>query len=574
MQTVLRGTFGRFALCAAAALLGLAALATSARADTVDSENGDPITVNDFAAATPSPSQVDIQGADGEIETIQVLLRMTHTSPDDLDIALVSPEGDSEILMSDACGPGDLADGEFIFAASLGPVPTMPDSGPCPPGSYAGSNYAPIDTWADIPGGNPTTANLANFLGENPNGTWGLHVVDDATTDTGSIATWMIRVSTTTGEIVIPGTGSTGIGNPYPSTKTFDTPPGEVITDVNLRMDDFNHMNMDDVDMVLQGPGGQTTIVTSDACGGTELHNRTWIFDDEATEQFEDNNPDGCTSPSPSSVRPVEFGSIESLPAPAPQRPYGSQLSVFDGLQGGEWRLFVNDDVGDDTGFLDSWSVELTTRPAADTGFTNTSAQGAEGKAITFAVMRSESGSLGPAAVDVSIVPGSAGLADLVAPTGTLEFARGETTKTIEVQIEDDGDAERTETFRIALSSPDGDARLADAGEAEVTIAPSDLPPNEFSFGKPVKRRNGTAVLPVAVPAAGALTATNQKIKPASADAPGEGTVDLLLKPSKQAKKQLKNGKKVRVAVEVAFTPTGGERAAKSATVVLKRKGK
>uniref|UniRef100_UPI00260FD3EF tandem-95 repeat protein n=1 Tax=uncultured Azohydromonas sp. TaxID=487342 RepID=UPI00260FD3EF len=69
----------------------------------------DTFTIPDSGAVTPFPSVVTVSGYAGLITNVNVTLSsITHTYPDDLDILLVGPQGQSVLLMSDAGGSGDV----------------------------------------------------------------------------------------------------------------------------------------------------------------------------------------------------------------------------------------------------------------------------------------------------------------------------------------------------------------------------------------------------------------------------------------------------------------------------------
>ncbi len=106
-----------------------------------------------------------------------------------------------------------------------------------------------------------------------------------------------------------------------------------------------------------------------------------------------------------------------------------------------------------------------------------------------------------------------------------------------------------------------------------VVVASGPSASNEFGLGKAKKdKRKGTATLPVNVPGAGALDLSGAKIKPDDAQADGRGEVDLLVKAKGKARKKLKRKGKAKVAVEVTFSPVGGDPATQDDTVKLKRK--
>ena len=257
---------------------------------------------------------------------------------------------------------------------------TLVDDGPCSSGAFLPSNFSPADNWP-LPGpGSLTNTNLNAFNGRDPNGEWKLFALNDVNAvGANTISTWGMEITSATANMVVPATGATsGIANQYPFTKPFDTPDGQVIADLNLQISDFHHQHPADVDMLLQGPTGETVMAMSDACGGTDINtNYDWTFDDEAGLQFGDGSFDNCQQ---NSIRPSDFATPEDMPAPAPARPYGATLSAFDGLQGGTFRLFINDDGGGDTGYIGDWDVAMTTRPAAATGFASSTVATAEGQ--------------------------------------------------------------------------------------------------------------------------------------------------------------------------------------------------
>jgi hypothetical protein len=83
--------------------------------------------------------------------------------------------------------------------------------------------------------------------------------------------------------------------------------------------------------------------------------------------------------------------------------------------------------------------------------------------------------------VDYTTINGTAtSPSDFTAISGTLNFAIGETTKTISVPIIDDIDAENAESFSLSLSNPTGDFYLAESNHT-VNIARSDLAVIGFS---------------------------------------------------------------------------------------------
>jgi hypothetical protein len=93
-----------------------------------------------------------------------------------------------------------------------------------------------------------------------------------------------------------------------------------------------------------------------------------------------------------------------------------------------------------------------------------TQAEGNSGTTIfSFTVTRT--GGTGAFTVDYATDPGTATSGtDFVATSGTLSFAAGENSKTIEVTVNGDTQGEFSETFAVLLSNPTGFAVIADAG--------------------------------------------------------------------------------------------------------------
>jgi subtilisin-like proprotein convertase family protein len=550
------------------ALAALAVFASAASAETFTTTQETDIAIPASGKASPYPSKINVQGGDGTITDINVNLSLSQTFPNDLDIALVSPSGNAEILMSDACGEsGALSNVTFTFDDQAGS--SLSEAGPCSSGTFKPTNFGAGDTW-ESPGPVVSTAQLNNFNGEGPNGNWELFIVDDLSVGGGSgtITSWSVTITTKTAEVIIPATGTSGKAKPYPSEKTFNTPPGKVISDLNLTTNGFFHTFPDDVDMLLVGPRrGANVLAMSDACGSTDIRNFIWIFDDEAAQSMTDNPPDGsfgnCIF---ISVKPSNFETaIDTFPAPAPVGPYGSAMSAFDGLEGGTFKLFVNDDASQDTGFINTWTLGLTTRDAADTGFSVGSVRVEEGGKAVLTVTRTGQTNLGPATINVSTGGAASAGSDYTAPPATLEFARGQATRTIEIPIVDDKVGEATERFNVVLSSPRDDARLNGITSAEVVIGPD----NEFKFGK-LKRnaKKGTAKLFVNVPGPGRLSVAGEQVKKVS-KAVGGGNVGIPIKPKGNAVGVLEDAGSAKLRAKVTFTPTDGSAFSKTKKLKL-----
>ena len=77
--------------------------------------------------------------------------------------------------------------------------------------------------------------------------------------------------------IVMPGTGTIGKANVYPSTVNVSGLSGEVLG-VTATLNGFSHTFADDVDILLVGPGGQSVLLMSDAGGSIDVSDLTLTF--------------------------------------------------------------------------------------------------------------------------------------------------------------------------------------------------------------------------------------------------------------------------------------------------------
>jgi hypothetical protein len=156
------------------------------------------ITVISSGRATPYPSSISVSVAPGSITKVTATLRSIHYSwPDDLDILLVGPAGQTVVLMSDAGANAVLSGVTLTFdddAAS-----GLPDGLFFGSGTFRPTNWEGADTFASPAPSGPYGATLSVFNGTNPNGTWKLFVFDDEDLGDGTIAGgWSLTITSTT----------------------------------------------------------------------------------------------------------------------------------------------------------------------------------------------------------------------------------------------------------------------------------------------------------------------------------------------------------------------------------------
>ncbi len=102
----------------------------------------------------------------------------------------------------------------------------------------------------------------------------------------------------------------------------------------------------------------------SDVGGFNSLSNVTLTFDPTATSLLPD---EGIITSG--SYKATDFETGDFFNTPAPVGPYGTDFSVFNGINpNGTWSLYVVDDVGVDAGTIaGGWSLNIGTASTAPT---------------------------------------------------------------------------------------------------------------------------------------------------------------------------------------------------------------
>jgi subtilisin-like proprotein convertase family protein len=157
--------------------------------------------------SSPYPSAITVSGVSGPVTGVRVsLFDMTHTFPDDIDVLLVGPAGQTVLLMSDAGGGPDITDVDLTFDDGAS---ALPDGSLLVSGVYAPTNFgATADVFPSPAPAGPYGSSLLAAFGTSVNGNWSLFVVDDASADTGSIAGgWQIEVIPSPGAMAMLGLG-------------------------------------------------------------------------------------------------------------------------------------------------------------------------------------------------------------------------------------------------------------------------------------------------------------------------------------------------------------------------------
>jgi subtilisin-like proprotein convertase family protein len=166
----------------------------------VDSENFPTV-------AAPYPSSITVSGLDGLVlSKVTVTLQgLSHQFPSDVSVLLIGPRGQAAIVMSEVGGQRQFSVTNITLtlddeAPNSLPVFTQLSSGTFrPTEGYLALGYPnlPYDFPAPAPHGNSNApALLSVFKNTDPNGTWNLFVVDDASGNSGSISQgWVLNLT-------------------------------------------------------------------------------------------------------------------------------------------------------------------------------------------------------------------------------------------------------------------------------------------------------------------------------------------------------------------------------------------
>jgi subtilisin-like proprotein convertase family protein len=199
---------GKTSLLITVCALGAMVLPAAARADTVtlsQDEGGFGINFDPDSAARGDVYPSTINGPPGTVNDVNVRVQAVHAFLDDLDVALVSPNGTAVHIFSDGCG-GDVDDIQnlrFDDSAFL----FLSDAGPCNESlTYKPSNYDELLDPYPAPGPAGGTLNQLSFFNGGPSGgAWRLFATDDTTGNGGSITVWTMTIDYTP-----PSSGTAG----------------------------------------------------------------------------------------------------------------------------------------------------------------------------------------------------------------------------------------------------------------------------------------------------------------------------------------------------------------------------
>ena len=333
-------------------------------ASSFEFSNSNPVVINDNTIADPYPSVITVSNVPGTVQKITVTLNdFQHSFPDDVDVLLVAPNGQSIVLMSDAGGSRNTSGAVLTFDDAA--QNALPDNGQITSGTFKPTDFEPGDDFPPPAPPAPRNSTLAAFNGINPNGNWRLFAVDDTGQDAGIIASgWSLSVSNgITAQNQTPiNIPDSGVGSLYPSTINVTGLTGSV-TNVRVFLNNLTHTAPDDIDVLLVAPNGRSVILMSDVGGNLAVNDVSLILDDAAATSLPDNGQIASGA-----FKPTNIGGGDFFPQPAPSdAPTAPALAGFNGINpNGTWSLYLVDAAGGNAGTLSGgWSLAINTSTTA-----------------------------------------------------------------------------------------------------------------------------------------------------------------------------------------------------------------
>ena len=237
-------------------------------ADIAILDRSDPMT-----APVPVTSTIAVSGLIGKIYDVDVLTRILHSAPVDLDITLTAPNGK---IIELSIGNGGTASNAFNG--------TTWDDDADPDGASTATTNDGLVTDHNYVAGVVASAlvpqeALAAFVGDDPNGVWTLSVADTVPTDVGVVDEWSLTIATDASSPVFL---SAAVSSATASNLTI--PDGATVTSTalvvstNRRIKSFSmhfaafaHTGLGDLSLSVQSPAGTVVTLTSRNGGSADI---------------------------------------------------------------------------------------------------------------------------------------------------------------------------------------------------------------------------------------------------------------------------------------------------------------
>ena len=158
--------------------------------------NASPLTIASSGAASVYPSSIAVDCLPAPIAHLSVVIDgLYHSFPDDVDMLLVSPAGQSLKLMSDAGGTGANRLTNVVITFTDTATTPLPDTTRITSGAYRPTDYGATDPFAPPAPAAASATNFVPFMATDANGMWSLYIFDDQGGDSGSLARgWSLSI--------------------------------------------------------------------------------------------------------------------------------------------------------------------------------------------------------------------------------------------------------------------------------------------------------------------------------------------------------------------------------------------
>jgi subtilisin-like proprotein convertase family protein len=149
-----------------------------------------------IGAAATYPITFDLSAMPAGVKAWDIRLSATlsHTFPDDLNLVLQAPNGNTVLLMSNAGGSGDLVNVPLTFSDAA--ASSLPDATQIASGTYKPSAFGVLVAAPGVAPAPPYGATLGSLTGQDARGVWKLWIYDDAGGDTGTISAASLTINT------------------------------------------------------------------------------------------------------------------------------------------------------------------------------------------------------------------------------------------------------------------------------------------------------------------------------------------------------------------------------------------
>lgn len=294
--------------------------------------NSADVPIPDNGTAT---SPLTVAAGEGRIVwDVDVRTSITHASNAQLDLALISPSGARVVLTTDN---GSIYDNGFNGTRFDDAAPT-PVTDATFPADGAVEHVAPEGA-------------LSFFRGQDPNGTWTLELTDDLTNTTGTLTSWSLDLVTLPAAAPIQtstasDTATVALADKGTVTSTLEvSAPGDFLTGITV-MTKLRHTRASDLEVMLTSPSGTTIVLTTDNGGANDDVFNGTLWTDAA-------------------MTPVSDATYADTVVQTELQPEGA-LAAFHGENpNGAWVLTVTDDLTNELGTLEGWTLNLETATGA-----------------------------------------------------------------------------------------------------------------------------------------------------------------------------------------------------------------